>query len=116
MFFDFGSTATDLWYFDDVIGRGMLTTSTEEVTIHPVTFFPNPTTGQIQVDLNGLFSQSTDFIVQVVDTQGKVKHTESRHKNGEQFTLDLGQLPNGTYFIRLMGKGVHYVKPVIKTH
>ena len=116
MFFDFGSTATDLWYFDDVIGRGMLTTSTEEVTIHPVTFFPNPTTGQIQVDLNGLFSQSTDFIVQVVDTQGKVKHTESRHKHGEQFTLDLGHFPDGTYFIRLMGKGVHYVKPVIKTH
>jgi len=116
LFFGFGSTDTDLWYFDDVIGRSTLTTNTEELTVNPITFSPNPTTGLLVVNLNGLFNQTGDFKVRIMDVQGRVIYTEHKQKNSEQFTLNLSHIPDGTYYIHLVGQSIHYVKPFVKIH
>lgn len=114
LFFDFGSTATNFWYFDDVIGRASLTTNIKELTVAPIKIFPNPTTGQLSIDLNGLFNQTDDFVVQIINTQGKVIYNEQMQKNSGQLTLDLSNFFNETYFIRLVGPEVHYVKSFVK--
>lgn len=114
LFFGFGNTDTNFWYFDDVIGRPELTTTTKELTVSPIKVFPNPTTGLLSVDLNGLFNQTDDFLVQIINTQGKVVYKEHKQKNSKQFTLDLSDFPNETYFIHLEGQGLHYVKSLVK--
>ena len=116
LFFDFGSTDTDLWYFDDIIGRSALTTNTEVLTVQPITISPNPTTGQLFIDLNGLFRQTSDFEVRIIDVQGKVVFSEQQQQNNEQFTLNLSLVPDGTYYIHLVGQEIHYVKPLVKIH
>lgn len=118
LFFDFGDTDTSYWYFDDVIGRNPLNTNTIEAEVSPINVFPNPTTGTFTIDFNGLFNQTDDyyFLIQVIDTQGKVIYNERRQKNNEQFTFNLSHIPDGTYFIRLVGQEMQYIKPLLKIH
>ena len=114
LFFDFGNTDTSFWYFDDVVGRSSINVSTKEEVLQPIKIFPNPTLGQLSIDLNGLFTLNNNFVIQVIDTQGKILYNENQQKNSEQFTINLNYIPNGTYFIRLLGKDVHYIKPFVK--
>jgi beta-glucanase (GH16 family) len=116
LFFDFGSTDTSNWYFDDIIGRSSSSTRLEDLEWQSIKLFPNPTQEQLFIDLNGLFKSESDFVLQLIDTQGKVIYHEKKQTSREAFSINVSHLPAGTYFIRLLSQYVHYVKPFEKIH
>ncbi len=114
LFFDFGDTDTSYWYFDDVFGRPDQTVSTEQLEINPISVFPNPTTGQLNVNLNGLFDNGKTFHIQILNTNGQIIYQRQSMVTDNSFTVDLDKFSNGTYFIRLLGEGTQYVKTIVK--
>jgi subtilisin-like proprotein convertase family protein len=62
--------------------------------------YPNPTTGNIVLDIVG---DSDGFAVSVTDMNGKSVHTETIGKitTGIRSSIDLSQVANGIYFLRL---------------
>ncbi len=64
-----------------------------------VTIYPNPASGAITIDANGITISS----VQLMDVQGRMVATVS--DAGTVVTLPLNDLANGIYFIRLISEG-----------
>ena len=114
LFFDFGNLDTSYWYFDDVIGKGYEFVNTEKVEALPIAIFPNPTFGQFTVDLNGNFDNAPTIDIQIINAQGQIIYQQLKQQTTSQFTLDVQHLPSGTYFVRLVGKELQYLKTIVK--
>lgn len=92
---DFGSLIE--WNF--TIGN-VFTGVQETMSDAEVLVFPNPTNGQVTIDLSGLDYKTTT--IEVIDITGKVIHTESFGNNTEaRVTVDLSQHAPGIYFVRV---------------
>jgi len=65
-----------------------------------VSIYPNPSNGQIVLDVSG---DSEGLVFTVVDMHGKLVYTEtlSEIRNGLRKQIDLGDLAKGVYFVRL---------------
>jgi len=64
-----------------------------------IKIYPNPTKGQLSVEINGLDSDQTiDY--QVYSQTGLP--LETKRKNGYHFIIDMNRYPSGIYFLRLM--------------
>ncbi len=72
----------------------------ELATSFEVKAFPNPTTGQVQLELKG---SSGSSILHLMDLQGRV--LENRQVMGDRAQLELGYLPNGIYLLQVMDAG-----------
>lgn len=67
-----------------------------------IKIFPNPTKGQLYVEIEGLSSEQTiDY--QVFSQTGLLLNT--KRKNGIQFTIDMEKYSSGIYILRLMIEG-----------
>ena len=74
----------------------------DDVTANSVKLYPNPTTGNLYVEVEGLQK------VEVIDAVGRVVMTQN---NGN---LNLSTLANGIYSVRVMANGSTAVKKVVK--
>lgn len=64
--------------------------------------YPNPTTGKVYIDNNGIFSFGTE--ISVFDLTGKLKHKmDLSQRNISE--IDIAHLPNGIYFLEIQGSG-----------
>lgn len=87
----------DIKHFTTDVSIGM----GENTLDRSLAIFPNPTTGLVNVEYN--LDQATLINVVVTDLVGKVvMSTDLRNTGGEQRqTLDLGELSNGLYLLKL---------------
>lgn len=69
----------------------------------PVRVFPNPSSGPVSVRLPGLGSERVH--VQVIQADGRSCYAADHALLGGELRLDLGHLPAGTYFVRLVKGG-----------
>jgi len=70
----------------------------EDLSVYQV--FPNPNTGLFKVVNQGV---DRDLDLQVVDLQGKLIFNERANLiQGQPFTVDLGEVAAGTYFLRVV--------------
>ena len=81
------------------------TTNVGENSAQETILYPNPTTGMVYIESNGLQT------VEIFDLTGQ-KLLQTRVTNG-QATIDMTSLPNGTYFVKLAGEQ-NLVKKVVK--
>ena len=81
------------------------TTNVGENNAHDVLLYPNPTSGTVFIESDGLQS------VEVYNLTGQMV-LQSEASNG-QATIDMTPLPNGTYFVKTMGDH-NQVKKVVK--
>ena len=81
------------------------TTNVGENNAHEVLLYPNPTSGTVFIESDGLQS------VEVYNLTGQML-LQSEASNG-QATIDMTPLPNGTYFVKTMGDH-NQVKKVVK--
>ena len=62
--------------------------------------YPNPTTDQLLLTLSG--NEYKQLSYQLLDLQGKV--LRQNQLNSTTTSIDVAQLPNGTYFVRVLDK------------
>jgi hypothetical protein len=80
----------------------------EELTGTNVTLYPNPTTGNLNVQLNAI--ETINAVV--YDTQGKLILTVNNLKNGS--TIDLSAVETGIYMVHLNAENASMIQRVIK--
>lgn len=105
-----GSPSQPLYYFDDVTFIDLLATNVQEVAPGAVRLFPNPTLGALTIECGDL-SRTTS--VSVLDATGRVV-VPSRAMPGFRSTLDLGHLPVGLYFVRMLDGDREVVRRITK--
>ena len=114
LFFDFGGVDTSYWYFDDVIGWSSEVLSTGQLTIPGIQVYPNPTSGNMTIDLKNIFPLNASFEVQVIDINGRVVLEDKKTITTGQFILNIENLPPGNYFLGLKSENTQYIKKIIK--
>lgn len=73
-----------------------------------VTIYPNPTSDNATISLSGVNGEVT---ISVVDMNGRIVKTTTA-KNSE-FRLDVRDLAQGAYFVRVSGEGINVVKKLV---
>lgn len=81
--------------------------STREVNTLPVGLFPNPVKDVLNIQLE---YSDTPTTLRLLDSQGRVVLTQTRAAS----TLDMGQLPNGIYWLELEAEGKTASRKVVK--
>ena len=74
-----------------------------------LTLFPNPATSQVTVTVTGFDGEAT---VEIVDLNGRVVSGERTTENGA-LTIDLSQMAQGAYFVRVTGSSQTVVRKLI---
>jgi hypothetical protein len=85
----------------------LLTQPARKVTEADVAGFPNPSSGGYKIE-----SKLAVTLVEVIDLKGKI-HVSTPYNNATQILLDLSELNNGLYFIKVQTKGGSVVKRVV---
>jgi hypothetical protein len=80
----------------------------DELSSSSVTLYPNPTTGNLNVQLNAI--ETINAVV--YDTQGKLILTVNNLKNGS--TIDLSAVETGIYMVHLNAENASMIQRVIK--
>jgi len=74
--------------------------------------FPNPTSGELTVNVSTLNSQ--DFTISVVNTLGQsVREVKQIQSNGGNYKIDLSELHSGVYFVMLKSKSYSKTKRIV---
>ncbi len=84
-------------YIDEVNLTGV--TSVSEVNPNLFSMYPVPTAGEVTLSLDKISASTFNLAVTSVD--GKVVRQEEVRKNSNSFNMDLSDLSNGTYFVRI---------------
>jgi len=114
--YNHGSTTTEFWYFNDVIAQvasNLSSSQTKEIT-KLITVYPNPSTGVFYIDTKDIFPTGSSFEIEVMDMQGRSLFSRDVIAQGMPVTFDLNNYPTGSYFLRLSGEALHYVKAIQK--
>jgi len=102
------------------VRRASLATSTvcsvtgieENVSNVEVEVYPNPTNGELFVDVNLLDAQ--DFTISVINTLGQtVKEVKQVQSNGGKIKIDLSDKNTGVYFVTIKTKSGSKVKRIV---
>ncbi len=87
-------------------------TFVESVSEQDVRIFPNPTTGRVNVRMNGF---STETSVRLTNYQGQTLQTRMVNPQGgeNQFNIDLGGYSAGIYYLRIDSKDNVIIKKIV---
>lgn len=72
--------------------------SVNEAIAQPLTLQPNPSSGEIMIDLP---ADTRDYSLHVLDAQGRVVVRHNLNADSRRLQLDLSHLPNGVYMVRV---------------
>ena len=115
--FTVNDNSPDFMGLDFVIDNGEIfrTGSTLQIPkneIKSLTVFPNPTNGQLTIEIPEDF---TNFQMNAFDQMGKKVWTNSIQNNtNKYYTTDISELANGIYFISLMNADAQYNIKIVK--
>ena len=78
-------------------------------------FFPNPTSGELNVGLK-LIEEIKDLKIRIVDISGKMVYQRSmtNTENGQIMTLNLSNLANGVYLVNLHSNSFNQTERIVK--
>jgi len=85
-------------------------TVTLNLTPYTVSLSPNPTANEANVS----FAQGVFHSAKLVNVNGQILQLTTIGKTQQTLTLNLGNYPNGVYFIQLQGNNQNSVQKVIK--
>lgn len=85
----------------------------EDELTQSVSVFPNPTNGQLFVELKG-FDQGAD--VQVINSLGQAVYSSRMEAGVSRSEIALGNQPSGIYFVRVTNGGESVMKKITLAH
>jgi hypothetical protein len=77
-----------------------------------LSIYPNPTTGEISVNINSSVEDIKDWNLQITDVLGRTVYAKSSLNYNND--IDLSNLPGGVYFITVINKMRRAVVPVVR--
>ena len=95
---------------DSKIINVSICTSVKELSINPFAIYPNPTTGNLIIDLNDNTVETIDVII--YDAIGKIVMEETKIAN--HTSISLQQFANGMYNVKLNSKNSFSIIRIIK--
>ncbi len=84
----------------------------EQNKINLLTVYPNPTFGELNIDVSNYKGEKTSL--EIHNVAGKLIYSKEFIRVNEKITIDLKELERGTYNLRLIGKGIQSNVRVIK--
>lgn len=104
-----GCTATtrSTYWFAGVTGI-----EDEDLDAQDFAIFPNPTSGKLNVRLGSLAGEA--YTLKLTDALGRTLQTLKADSQARVLTLDLGNLPAGTYLLHLEGESQTLVRKVVR--
>lgn len=78
-------------------------TSLDEESLEGVSIFPNPSTGLVKLNFD--FNLSSDVLIELFDSQGKLVY--SANSNNNQNQIDLSSFSDGIYVLHVTYEGKH---------
>lgn len=93
-----------------------ITEKTPSVNPNELTLYPNPLNGNSTLNIVFELTQQSDVTIQLFDQMGRLLETSNleAYNGANQTTLDMGHLPQGSYFVRLIGENINLTKKVVK--
>jgi len=87
--------------------------STNEISVHDkIKIFPNPTSGLIDISVNG--QDENNYKIEVFNSIGGIIQTTVKQKGAGSAQIDLSGYPTGIYFIRINLKNESYQSRIVK--
>jgi hypothetical protein len=84
----------------------------ESKKLYTINIFPNPASGDIQVEVNSSNGSASSFNLKIFDRDGK--EIFSQNANQDNTIISKGQLPEGTYFFSISIAGeIYEVKRIV---
>ena len=85
----------------DIIDDFFTTSSVEELTLQEASVFPSPSTGTVSVRFNA--TSALDLVINVTNLTGQVVYTTSASSvaGSNQIELDLAELADGQYIVKI---------------
>ena len=91
--------------------KGEETSDLSQVEKNSLEFYPNPTSGQVNITFHEL---SSDRIIEILDLRGRVVHKESIESNTYTVPVEISHLNNGVYFLRVVNQSDKLFKIVLQ--
>lgn len=101
-----GASASNTLTFNVVKVSGVNEFGQDEMTI-----YPNPTSGKIYIEIPTL---EGEFTVSILNTVGETVKTDYISNTTETLSIDLSEMPEGYYFIKLENEDRSLIKRVVK--
>ncbi|WP_205503495.1 SMP-30/gluconolactonase/LRE family protein [Rufibacter psychrotolerans] len=99
-------------YIIHVTGTNTVLSTREELAPETIALHPNPTTGQVTLDLGKLEAQTCQ--VQVLGAQGQPVLEKEAKPSAQKLSLNLQHLPAGMYLVRVQTDRQFVVKRMVK--
>jgi len=115
LFFDFGKTTGNTFYFDDIIQSNDVTTEIHKHTKTEFSVYPNPAKEALYVVASTPLShQHNESLsgteVTINNTLGQTVFNSILIPHNSSLNIDISHLPQGLYFIRMN----NYTQKIIK--
>ena len=101
-----------IWESDIKIFYGVGVETKKAKELGYISTYPNPSTGNINIDLNNI--PSDQFDLQVQNTLGQTIKSITNIK-GDKFNLNIKDVENGAYFITIIANGRAYKSKILIT-
>ena len=82
----------------------------EKFELPNLKIYPNPTTGQLTIDIE----QLTITKVEIYDSMGKMQKSRWAEEQKGEFVMDISHLSKGLYFLRIQTETGEVIKKVLK--
>ncbi|MEA3447435.1 MAG: T9SS type A sorting domain-containing protein, partial [Bacteroidota bacterium] len=84
----------------------------EDMLNADLTIYPNPTDGKVIVEM--YFNQSKDVSLSIISTTGQViSHQEYKNVSEINRSIDLGDVANGVYTLRIQADGKQLNRKIV---
>lgn len=84
---------------------------TETTLFEGLKVYPNPTTGTVSIHSGQLLGEVT---FEIIDVRGRVLLSQQENKMSLESQIDLTNLSQGTYFLRITKENDHTILPILK--
>jgi hypothetical protein len=92
------------------IQNNKLNLGVEEKAVHDFILYPNPAKDQLTIELR---SEEKNICVELLDVSGRVVQNEKINAAGSIISINIQDLSNGIYFVRVTAAGLNMVKKLV---
>ena len=109
-----GAPNVPTYYIDDVLFVELPGLGVDEGTFGEASTYPNPTSGSVWVELAGLSGSASASVLDITGRTVVSPRTPQQVGSASRVEFNLGALPEGVYFVRIVDGGRETVRRVTK--